>query len=394
MTQGTIERYHRSMKNVVTLEKYCSPWELERAVGGSTRIDKTVLQVAVGRLLGYRWPAEQDSDMRLADEARAWVERCNDLAEFADIDGIVCLSSVSGESAAADRLRQLLAVAYGTDWSLTLERQLLSAAAGSGGLAESIEAWRRDRFFGEHCQLFEQRPFVWHVWDGRRDGFHALVNYHRLAGPNREGRRTLEALTYRHLGGWIARQTSARDRGIEGSDGRLAAAVDLQSQLAKVLAGEPPCDLFVRWKPLGEQPIGWEPDINDGVRINIRPFMLAELTRGGRAGAGVLRNRPKITWKPPWLDEDEDEGDTEVDEDIELRLREHYPWFWGCPGDGTLAERTDFPGGPDFDGNRWNDLHYTNVVKRAALLRAQPTTLDILSGYGASGMPLHDRTAD
>ena len=32
MTQGKIERYHRSMKNVVKLEKHYSPWELERAV--------------------------------------------------------------------------------------------------------------------------------------------------------------------------------------------------------------------------------------------------------------------------------------------------------------------------------------------------------------------------
>ena len=32
MTQGKIERYHRSMKNVVKLEKYDSPGELERAV--------------------------------------------------------------------------------------------------------------------------------------------------------------------------------------------------------------------------------------------------------------------------------------------------------------------------------------------------------------------------
>jgi len=32
MTQGKIERYHRSMKNVVKLEKYYSPWELERAI--------------------------------------------------------------------------------------------------------------------------------------------------------------------------------------------------------------------------------------------------------------------------------------------------------------------------------------------------------------------------
>ena len=32
MTQGNIERYHRSMKNVVKLEKYYSPWALERAI--------------------------------------------------------------------------------------------------------------------------------------------------------------------------------------------------------------------------------------------------------------------------------------------------------------------------------------------------------------------------
>ena len=32
MTQGNIERYHRSMKNVVKLEKYYRPWALERAI--------------------------------------------------------------------------------------------------------------------------------------------------------------------------------------------------------------------------------------------------------------------------------------------------------------------------------------------------------------------------
>jgi len=32
VTQGKIERYHRLMKNVVKLEKYGSPWELERSL--------------------------------------------------------------------------------------------------------------------------------------------------------------------------------------------------------------------------------------------------------------------------------------------------------------------------------------------------------------------------
>ena len=31
MTQGKIERYHRSMKNVIKLEHYYFPWELENA---------------------------------------------------------------------------------------------------------------------------------------------------------------------------------------------------------------------------------------------------------------------------------------------------------------------------------------------------------------------------
>ena len=34
MTQGKIERYHRSMKNVVKLDNYFFPWHLEKAIGG------------------------------------------------------------------------------------------------------------------------------------------------------------------------------------------------------------------------------------------------------------------------------------------------------------------------------------------------------------------------
>ena len=367
-------------------------WEedTKRTAHAPLRIDATVLQVAVARLLGYRWPAEHDSAMRLAKEARAWVERSSQLARFADVDGIVCLSPVGGAPAAADRLRHLLATAYGAAWSFATEKQLLAAAAAAAGdpPAGSLDVWLRDRFFAEHCRLFQQRPLVWHVWDGERDGFHALVNYHRLAGPDGEGRRTLEALTYRHLGDWIARRKADLEQGVDGADGRLAAALDLRGRLEKIAAGEPPCDLFVRWRPLHEQPVGWEPDIDDGVRINIRPFMSAELTRRGRAGAGVLRAKPKIAWrkdrgkealswprrgwKPPERHDDED-ADAEIDDDRELRPREDYPWFWGCPGDGTSAERTDFPGGADFDGNRWNDLHYTNAAKRAARSRAQAT---------------------
>ena len=329
--------------------------ETKRTEHGPLRTDATVLQVAVVRLLGYRWPAEWDLDMRLAEEQRAWVERCRDLDDFADADGIVCLSALRGEAGAADRLRRLLAAAYGSEWSAAAERRLLAGAAADRKPATSLEEWLRDRFFAEHCKLFHHRPLVWHLWDGRKDGFHALVNYHRLTGPDGEGLRTLSKLLYDYLGDWVTRQKTGQREGIEGADGRLAAAVNFGAQLELISEGEPPHDLFIRWKPLHRQPIGWEPDRDDGVRLNIRPFMAAELRLGGRKGAGILRAKPNVKWS-------KDRGK----EPASLRPRRDFPWFWGCPSTGTRDERTDFLGGSDFDGTRWNDLHYTNVAKRAA----------------------------
>ena len=72
----------------------------------------------------------------------------------------------------------------------------------------NLDDWLRDVFFEEHYKLFHQRPFVWHLWDGRKkDGFHALVNYHKL------DRSRLEKLIYTYLGDWIARQKAAEQRG-------------------------------------------------------------------------------------------------------------------------------------------------------------------------------------
>ena len=212
----------------------------------------------------------------------------------------------------------------------------------------------RDKFFEEHCKLFHHRPFVWHLWDGNINGFHCLVNAHKLTGPKGEGRRTLEAIAYSYLGDWIDRLKADQADGKEGSEARLVAAQDLQGQLVKILEGEPPFDLFVRWKLLHEQAIGWEPDTNDGVRLNIRPFMTAELRKGGKNGAGILRWKPNIKW-----------GKDRGKEAQSMRPKADFPWFWGC------EERSvDFAGGKDFDGNRWNDLHYSIAFKQAARERA------------------------
>jgi hypothetical protein len=175
------------------------------------------------------------------------------------------------------------------------------------------------------------------------------VNYHKLAGPNGEGRRTLEKLIYTYLGEWIDRRRADQNRGAEGADVRVAAAEQLKKQLEKILEGEPPFDIFVRWKPLHEQPPGWEPDINDGVRTNIRPFMTAKPLNFRSANACILRVTPRVNWK-------KDRGKEPQ------RLKEDFPWF--CNWDGKTD---DFTGvGSEPDGNRWNDVHYSRKKKQEA----------------------------
>ncbi len=254
--------------------------EIKWTAHGPLRTDETVLHVAVARLLGYRWPAELDAGMELADEQREWVNRCEALASYADDDGIVCIPPIRGEVSASDRLLNLLAAAYGDAWSNDTLAALLKSADHAG---KTLETWLRDKFFVRHCKLFQHRPFIWHIWDGLRDGFAALVNYHKLDA------KLLETLTYTYLGDWITRQRQEIADGVDGARERLAAAEALKKKLELILEGEAPYDIFVRWKPLEKQPIGWDPDINDGVRLNIRPFMTA----------GVLRENtpPKLNIK-------------------------------------------------------------------------------------------------
>ncbi len=275
------------------------------------------LQVAIARLLCYRWPAELDPEMELSDDQRAWVKKCDILLPFADDDGIVCIPSIRGEPAAADRLLSLLAAAYGDKWSNDVLAQLLTDADHEG---KTLETWLRDKFFLQHCKLFQNRPFIWQIWDGLRDGFSVLVNYHML------DHKTLQTLIYTYLGDWISRQKHDIEQGIDGAQERLDAAEVLKKRLELILQGETPYDIFVRWKPLDKQPIGWNPDLNDGIRLNIRPFL--SVPDVGKKGAGVLRDKPNIKWEKdrgqdvesaPWYNLGPEYGGNEGD-----RINDHH----------------------------------------------------------------------
>ena len=225
-------------------------------------------------------------EYELSNEARALISKSESLKPYAKEDGIVCIPPVRGEIKAEDRLERLLAAVYGSEWSSNKKSELLARVDYCG---KSLESWLRGKFFADHCKLFHDRPFIWHLWDGLSDGFGVLVNYHKL------NYKSLETIVYSYLGDWIIRQKQDKTKGVDGAEEKLAAAEFLKKRLEVILEGERPHDIFVRWKSMDNQPMGWNPDLDDGVRLNIRPFLTASDV--GKKGAGVLRDKPNIDWE-------------------------------------------------------------------------------------------------
>ncbi len=249
----------------------------------------TELHVVLARLAGYRWPAERDTEMRLSAEARARVAEAATLPE-ADADGLLPLVPVLGERPLADRLRTYCAAAWGEAWTQGSEAALVAAACERAKdrppRQPTFDAWLRSHAARQHAKLFHDRPFLWWIGDGRADGFTVVAHYHRLDHAN------LERLAYTMLGDWISRL---------GDDPHAEFARILQQKLAQILEGEPPYDIFVRWKPLGRQPLGWEPDLDDGVRLNIRPFVEAKVS-AHVPNVSYRVDRGKDVPSAPWYD--------------------------------------------------------------------------------------------
>ncbi|WP_377828784.1 SAM-dependent methyltransferase [Bradyrhizobium lupini] len=276
----------------------------------------TELHVALARLAGYRWPAETRAEVPVSRLAKQRAHLASELPD-ADAEGLVTLHARGNDRSLVDRMRTQLAVAYGGSLSLAREQELVRAADTKLDKKEArdatLESWLSDRAFRQHCILFHRRPFLWHVWDGMKGGFSAFLNYHCL------DRAALDKLTYTLLGDWI------RVAKAEGNTARTDRAEQLQQNLAKIIEGEIPYDIFVRWKPLDKQPLGWEPDFDDGVRLNIRPFMSAGILREQPKGISWTKDRGTDVSSSPWYDLGPRYGGKQGD-----RINEHHT---------TLAEK-------------------------------------------------------
>ena len=165
-------------------------------------------------------------------------------------DGIVQHSACRREASASDRLLNLLADAYGQDWSNDVLAQLLTAADHAG---KSLETWLRDKFFTSTARCSVIVRLFGISGTACAMALPPLINYHKL------DYKTLEALIYTCLGDWVSRQKRDADNGVDGAQEKLAAAEALKKRLELIWPVRRPYDIFVRWKPIDEQPIGWNP---------------------------------------------------------------------------------------------------------------------------------------
>ncbi len=158
---------------------------------GNPKVCKTALQIALARLVGYRWPAESDTEMELDLKARELIQEIHAFDHLSDADDIGCIPSVNGEAAGADRLVRVYPNGVGEQYDINTLTQLLEQ---EGSCFQELGKLASGMSFVQHCNVFNNRPLSGISGTVERTGFSASVNYHKLTKNN------LSKLIYTYLG--------------------------------------------------------------------------------------------------------------------------------------------------------------------------------------------------
>jgi hypothetical protein len=212
-----------------------------------------------------------------------------------DEDGIVPFAAFAGEQSLFERVVQQLQVHFpGHDVGqveVDIANELKERVKGYRP-AESIAAWLADVFFEHHCGLYKNRPIFWHVASAQGTtpfAFGALVHYHRF---DRKGIAKLRGQYLRSAIDTFRREAALADRERRAEarlewQSRLEEAQELDRRLQWVEeghhegpeGGDRDFRILTPWKRPEERPRGWDPDIDDGVKVNIEPLQKAGVLR-------------------------------------------------------------------------------------------------------------------
>ena len=216
----------------------------------------------------------------------------------ADEDGVVPFAPLSGETKLLDRVHQELAALFPErDLNLVeieIANELKRKVKGYKPAA-SIGEWLENVYVEYHAALYKKRPIVWHLASSQRSApfaFGVLCHYHRF-DANRMAK--LRSSYLRDAIETFRRETALADR-----EGRAEDRIELQARLEEAQAldrklqavqeghhdgpegGDHDYRILTPWKSAGERPTGWDPDIDDGVKINIAPLRKAGVLRSAK----------------------------------------------------------------------------------------------------------------
>ena len=216
----------------------------------------------------------------------------------ADADGIIPFAPLLGETSLLDRVHEELAVLLPEQDVNQVEVEIvneLKHRVKGYRPAASIGEWLENVYFDYHAALYKKRPIVWHVASSQGAApfaFGALCHYHRF-DANRMAK--LRAGYLRD-----AIETFRREAALAGREGRADERVELQARLEEAQAldekfqavqegdhegpegGDRDYRILTPWKSAEERPAGWDPDIDDGVKVNIAPLQRAGVLRKAR----------------------------------------------------------------------------------------------------------------
>jgi len=270
------------------------------------RFVEDYLTVLVLRLVGHRWPRE--------------VEKGEPRQGWSDADGVIPLSEGTNEPTLIARMRGRLAADFGSEHAGTVEREILEITG------KPLTVWLGSDFFMRHASQFKKRPIAWQLTsslgnNGKRRGrgalqntpaFSCLIHYHHVdadllpklrtqyVGPLRTSLQTelisLEKVRERSADQDARRlELEGKLEELKGFDARLEQVIveGFASPALDKLAAKEPLDMWVSRDRRARAPETrdaffaqerrYEPDLNDGVRVNIAPMQ-----RAGLLAADVL----------------------------------------------------------------------------------------------------------
>lgn len=209
-----------------------------------------------------------------------------------DGDGIVPFERIAGKPGLVERVHRELQVLFSKLDVNGLEAEIaneLQARVSGYRRTNGIAEWLEEVFFEYHCALYKGRPIFWHIASRQGTGrfaFGALVHYHRF---DRNRIAQLRAQYLRDAVEIFRREAALADR-----EGRVESHQEWRARLEEVQGldvrlqriqegyhegpdgGKEDYRILTPWKAPEDRPKGWDPDVDDGVRVNIEP-----LQRGG-----------------------------------------------------------------------------------------------------------------